>query len=54
MTQILAAFAKDESGSAVTEYSLIATLISIAIIASAVALGGALDNTYGGIADDAF
>lgn len=54
MTEILASFVQDERGSAAAEYSLIAALISIAILASALALNGALDNTYSGMAGEAF
>jgi pilus assembly protein Flp/PilA len=44
----------DESGATAIEYALIATLISVAIIAGATALGGALNDTFQGIADDNF
>jgi Flp pilus assembly pilin Flp len=40
-------FAKDESGSTVIEYGLIATLIGVAIIAGATALGALFDGLGG-------
>ena len=42
MLTILARFAKDMSGATAIEYGLIATLIGVAIIAAASALGGYL------------
>jgi pilus assembly protein Flp/PilA len=45
---------KDESGATAIEYGLIATLIGVAIIVGATALGGALNDTFQGIADDNF
>ncbi len=44
----------DESGATAIEYGLIATLIGVAIIAGAGALGTALDDTFQGVADDNF
>jgi pilus assembly protein Flp/PilA len=54
MKNLLSRFAKDESGATAIEYGLIATLIGVAIIAGATALGGALDTTFQGIADNNF
>lgn len=54
MKNLLSRFAKNESGATAIEYGLIATLIGVAIIAGATALGGALDGTFQGIADDNF
>lgn len=52
MKNLLSRFAKDESGATAIEYGLIAVLIGVAIIAGATALGGALDDTFDGIADE--
>lgn len=52
MKTLLARFAKNESGATAIEYGLIATLIGVAIIAGATALGGALNGTFQGISDD--
>ena len=54
MKALLNRFAKDKSGATAIEYALIAILISIAIIAGATALGGVLDDTFQGIADENF
>ena len=54
MQKLVARFVKDESGATAIEYGLIATLIGVAIIAGATALGGALDSTFQGIADTNF
>jgi pilus assembly protein Flp/PilA len=54
MKNLVSRFVKDESGATAIEYGLIATLIGVAIIAGATALGGALDSTFQGIADDNF
>lgn len=54
MKNLVSRFVKDESGATAIEYGLIATLIGVAIIAGATALGGALDDTFQGIADDNF
>jgi pilus assembly protein Flp/PilA len=43
-------FVKDESGATAIEYGLIATLIAVAIIAGASALGGKLNDVFNGIA----
>ena len=39
-------FAKDQSGVTAIEYGLIATLIGVAIIVGATALGGTLNSTF--------
>jgi len=46
MKTLFARFAKDESGVTAIEYGLIATLIGVAIIAGAGALGSKLDSTF--------
>ncbi|MGL3608796.1 Flp family type IVb pilin [Rhizobium sp. G187] len=46
MTKIFARFVKDESGATAIEYGLIAALISVALIAGATTLGGALNNQF--------
>ena len=51
MKTLFSRFVKNESGATAIEYGLIATLIGVAIIAGATALGGALDDTFQGIAD---
>jgi pilus assembly protein Flp/PilA len=54
MKNLVSRFVKDESGATAIEYGLIATLIGVAIIVGATALGGALNDTFQGIADDNF
>ena len=54
MRNLVSRFVKDESGATAIEYGLIAILIGVAIIAGATALGGALDDTFQGLADDNF
>jgi pilus assembly protein Flp/PilA len=49
MKYLVARFVKDESGATAIEYGLIATLIAVAIIAGASALGGKLNDTFQGI-----
>ena len=49
MKTLLTRFSKDESGATAIEYGLIATLISVAIIAGATALGSALDGLFSGL-----
>ena len=44
-------FIKDDSGAASIEYALIGTLIAIAIVVGATALGSALDGRYTAIAN---
>jgi pilus assembly protein Flp/PilA len=50
MKSLFARFAKDQSGVTAIEYGLIATLIGVAIIAGATALGGKLNDAFTGIA----
>jgi pilus assembly protein Flp/PilA len=50
MKTLLARFAKDESGATAIEYGLIATLIAVAIIVGATALGGSLNTLFGDLA----
>ncbi|MHA1548406.1 MAG: Flp family type IVb pilin [Alphaproteobacteria bacterium] len=49
MKNLVARFAKDESGATAIEYGLIATLIGVAIIAGATLLGDQLNTTFTGI-----
>jgi pilus assembly protein Flp/PilA len=49
MKTILKRFVKDESGATAIEYGLIASLIGVAIIAGASALGTSLNTTFQGI-----
>lgn len=46
MHTLITRFAKDESGATAIEYGLIATLIGVAIIAGATALGSKLNATF--------
>ena len=46
MKTLLVRFSKDESGATAIEYGLIATLIGVAIIAGATALGTALGTLF--------
>jgi pilus assembly protein Flp/PilA len=50
MNRLITRFAKDESGATAIEYGLIATLIGVAIIAGATALGTKLNDVFNGIA----
>lgn len=47
---MFARFMKDESGATAIEYGLIATLIAVAIIGGAGALGNNLNNRFNGLA----
>jgi pilus assembly protein Flp/PilA len=49
MKNLLARFAKDESGATAIEYGLIATLVGVAIIVGAGALGTKLNTTFNAI-----
>jgi pilus assembly protein Flp/PilA len=51
MTKLLSRFYKDESGATAIEYGLIATLIAVAIIAGAGALGTSLNGKFQAISD---
>lgn len=46
MKTLLTRFAKDESGATAIEYGLIATLVAVAIIAGATALGTSLNAMF--------
>jgi pilus assembly protein Flp/PilA len=46
MPTLLRRFLADESGATAIEYGLIAALISVALIAGATTLGGALNNQF--------
>ena len=46
MKNLVSRFMKDESGATAIEYGLIATLIGVAIIGGATALGSALDAMF--------
>ena len=48
---MFARFLKDESGATAIEYGLIATLIAVAIITGATALGGALNTRFQGLSE---
>ena len=50
MTKLLVRFARDESGATAIEYGLIATLVGVAIIVGATALGSKLNGTFNYIA----
>jgi pilus assembly protein Flp/PilA len=52
MKTLFTRFAKDESGATAIEYGLIATLIAVAIIAGATAVGSQLAVVFNGIAAD--
>jgi pilus assembly protein Flp/PilA len=47
---MFAKFLKDESGATAIEYGLIASLIAVAIIAGATALGGKMNTAFTDIA----
>ncbi len=49
MKTLMTRFAKDESGATAIEYGLIATLIGVAIIIGATALGTQLNAVFNGI-----
>jgi pilus assembly protein Flp/PilA len=49
MTKFMTRLMKDESGATAVEYGLIVALISIAIVAGAVALGTSLNTLFGDI-----
>jgi len=49
MKNLFARFAKDESGATAIEYGLIATLIGVAIILGATAVGTKLNSVFNGI-----
>jgi pilus assembly protein Flp/PilA len=47
---MFARFLKDESGATAIEYGLIASLVAVAIISGATALGNSLNNTFNNLA----
>jgi len=49
MLNLVNRFAKDESGATAIEYGLIATLIAVAIIVGATALGSKLNAVFEGV-----
>jgi pilus assembly protein Flp/PilA len=49
MKSLMNRFAKDQSGATAIEYGLIATLIGVAIILGATALGIQLNSVFNGI-----
>jgi pilus assembly protein Flp/PilA len=49
MKNLVARFAKDESGATAIEYGLIAAGISVAIITAVNALGSKLTNTFSNV-----
>ena len=49
MKNLIARFAKDECGATAIEYGLIATLIAVAIIVGATALGTQLNAVFQGV-----
>ena len=50
MKTFFSRFVKDESGVTAIEYGLIATLVAVAIITGATALGGKLDTMFSNLA----
>jgi len=52
MFRFVADWWKDESGVTAIEYALIASIISIVIVASVVIIAGALQGTYGEVATE--
>jgi pilus assembly protein Flp/PilA len=52
MKTLFARFAKDESGATAIAYGLIATLIAVAIIVGATALGGQLNIVFQDLAEE--
>ena len=50
MSNLIARFAKDESGATAIEYGLIAALIALAIMVGAGQLGKSLNTKFSGIA----
>ena len=50
MSNFVTRFLKDESGATAIEYGLIATLIAVAIIGAATALGSKIGATFNNVA----
>ena len=51
MSSLINRFASDDSGATAIEYALIASIISIAIVVGATALGNQLNTTFNTIAN---
>jgi pilus assembly protein Flp/PilA len=51
ITQSFKTFWANEDGASAIEYGLLASLIALAIVAGATALGGKLDDLFQGVAD---
>jgi pilus assembly protein Flp/PilA len=51
MKNLLARFVREEEGQDLIEYALIATFVSLAVVAGATILGTALNNWYGRTSD---
>jgi pilus assembly protein Flp/PilA len=51
MQNLVARFMNDESGATAIEYGLIASLIAVAIIVGAKALGSQINNTFNTVAN---
>jgi pilus assembly protein Flp/PilA len=51
MKALVRSFAADESGATAIEYGLIASLIAVAIIVGAKALGSQINNTFNSVAN---
>lgn len=54
MSGLVRRFVTDESAATSIEYALIGSLLSVAIVAGAIAIGSAVNSTLQGIADDNF
>ena len=54
MSGLVRRFLTDKAGATSIEYALIGSLLSVAIVAGAIALGSAVNSTLQGIADDNF
>jgi pilus assembly protein Flp/PilA len=54
MSGLIRRFVTDDSAATSIEYALIGSLLSVAIVAGAMALGSAVNSTLQGIADDNF
>ena len=52
MKNLVARFAKDESGATAIEYGLIAALIAVAAITAMQSLGNQLDDTFGNVSSE--
>lgn len=52
MKSLFRSFASDESGATAIEYGLIASLIAVAIIVGAKALGSQINNTFSAVSNN--